>query len=284
MKHFPIRRLGAVAALAGLSLLLTGCLLSPGKFTSALDVRKDGRFTFSYTGEMHLLPLSELARKGDKGADAPFEPSTCYDSEKGEDRDCTKEEIAEQKKTWEEDRKAAAERKKKDADMAKAMLGVDPEDPKAAEELAGRLRKQAGWKSVVYKGNGLFEVDFAISGVATHDFAFPTIERFPAANPFVALVKRADGSLRIDAPGFVLIGGDPMRTMLKLGAMSESGESKDKAGIPTIDGTFTITTDAAVLANNTDDGPQPVANGQKMSWKIENSTLAAPMALLRLGN
>ena len=56
MKHVPLRRLGAIAALAGLSLLLTGCLLSPGKFTSTLDVRKNRRFAFAYTGEIHMLP------------------------------------------------------------------------------------------------------------------------------------------------------------------------------------------------------------------------------------
>jgi hypothetical protein len=67
----------------------------------------------------------------------------------------------------------------------KAMLGgLDPSDPKAAEELAARLRRQAGFKSVVYKGNGLYEVDFAVSGQLSHDFAFPTIEKMPQITPF----------------------------------------------------------------------------------------------------
>ena len=37
----------AIAAGAS-ALLLTGCLLSPGAFTSQLDLRKDGTFAYSY--------------------------------------------------------------------------------------------------------------------------------------------------------------------------------------------------------------------------------------------
>ena len=41
-------------------LLLNGCLWGPGKFASTLDLRKDGRFTLDYRGEMVLqLPPDE---------------------------------------------------------------------------------------------------------------------------------------------------------------------------------------------------------------------------------
>lgn len=48
----PVRR--AMARLVALAapLLLTGCLLTPGKFTSTLDVRADRSFTFTYVGEV----------------------------------------------------------------------------------------------------------------------------------------------------------------------------------------------------------------------------------------
>jgi hypothetical protein len=44
-----IRRLAFILAAP---LLLASCMLTPGKFTSALDIRKDRSFTFTYVGEM----------------------------------------------------------------------------------------------------------------------------------------------------------------------------------------------------------------------------------------
>jgi hypothetical protein len=35
--------------------LLTGCFFSPGRFVSELDIRRDGRFTYSYVGEIIFL-------------------------------------------------------------------------------------------------------------------------------------------------------------------------------------------------------------------------------------
>jgi hypothetical protein len=136
------------------------------RLTSAIDLRKDGRFNYSYNGEIYLLGLSKLAELGSKAKEAePFKAVTCYtDDEEMKERECTKDELAKQKADWEEDRKADEARKKRDSDMMKVMLGgIDPSSPQAAEELAQRLRRQAGWKSVVYKGDGLFVVDFAIS-------------------------------------------------------------------------------------------------------------------------
>ena len=41
-------RVRTVVVAIGLSLLLAGCFLLPGKFASTLDVRRDGAFTFTY--------------------------------------------------------------------------------------------------------------------------------------------------------------------------------------------------------------------------------------------
>ena len=49
-----------IAALAA-PLLLTGCLLSPGKFTSSLDLKRDGSFTFTYVGEIVMIDMSTAA-------------------------------------------------------------------------------------------------------------------------------------------------------------------------------------------------------------------------------
>lgn len=291
MNAFTPRRL-ATGVLVAASLLLSGCLLSPGKFTAALDVRKDGRFSYSYSGEIFMLGLSELAKMGAKGSgsDGPFEAAPCYaDDPEAQQRECTKDEIAQQKADWEDQRKSSAERKAKDAEMMKAMLGgIDPTNPKAAEELAERLRKQAGWKKVIYAGNGLYQVDFAISGRLDHDFAFPTVERFPTANTFVAINRRADGALRIDAPGFgpAANGGGMggLAQLAAMGAAADKSNGKDMPTLPQIEGTLVLTTDAAILANNTEDGPQATTAGQQLKWTVNARSTAAPMALLKLGN
>ena len=287
----PLRRIAAAGLVAGLSLLLSACLISPGKFTSALDLRKDGRFSYSYQGEIYMLGLSKLAEMGAKAEAAKeFEPATCYKEDSSDERPCTKDELAQQKSDWEAERTAKAEKDKKDAEMAKAMMGgIDPTDPKAAEEFATRLRRQAGWRSVIYKGDGMYVVDFAIAGRIDHDFAFPTIERFPMANPFVMVNRRADGTVRIDAPGFgPASSGGGMNSFAQLaamGAMSDKGGDGDEMPkLPLLEGTFTLTTDGQILANNTDEGPVAGTTGSRLEWKVTPRTTAAPTALVKLGN
>lgn len=278
------KRFAAAALVVGLGLALSACLLLPGKFSSNLDLRKDGRFSYSYTGEIRMLALSKLAQDGEKKA---FTPEACTGDD-GQERKCTAEELAEQKRTWDESQQAAAEKRKRDADSARAIFGgIDPSSPQAAEELAARLRRQVGWKSVAYKGDGLYLVDFAISGRLDHDFAFPTIERFPLANAFVQLSRRADGTVRIDAPGFGPASGtNPFAAMMGMGGMGGMTDASDKESAPPspAEGTFTLTTDGAVLANNTDEGPQADPAGQKLSWTVNLRSAGAPTALVKLAN
>lgn len=285
MNALPLlRRAGAIAIAAALSLALTACLLAPGKFVSALDLRKDGRFSFTYKGQISMLGLSKLAEL-DRKEKGVFKAAACHKDDSEAERACSASEIAEQKSQWEDDQKAAAEKSKRDAETAKMLFGgIDPTSPRAAEEMAERLRKQAGWKSVVYKGNGLYEVDFAIAGRIDHDFMFPTIERFPTANAFVLLNRRADGSVRVDAPAFGPSSGSGSG-MGSLAAMAAMGKGKEgeELPLPEMDGTFTITTDGVILANNTEDGPKAGTAGQMLSWTITPRSGAAPTALVKLG-
>ena len=287
------RRFAAAALVATFSLLLSACLISPGKFSSALDIRKDGRFSYSYTGEIYMLGLSKLAEMGNKGkSSGVFSPARCYKQEDSMDeRSCTEDELAKQKSDWDEGQKSRADKDKRDGEMMRALLGgIDPTSPKAAEEFADRLRKQAGWRKVIYKGEGLFEVDFAISGRIDHDFTFPTIERFPMANAFVVLIRRADGTVRMDAPGFAAANtGGGMSSFAQLAAMGaamdEVKDGQDKMPkLPALDGTLVLTTDGAILANNTEDGPAGLPTGQRLEWKISPRTAAAPTALIRFGS
>jgi hypothetical protein len=276
-----LRRLARTATLVALCLSLAACLLSPGKFTSHLDVRKDGRFSFSYSGEIYLLALSKLAEMGSKGS--TFSPEDCYRPGTMVKRPCTAAETAEQRQKWQESRGASSGKQKRDSEAMKAALGgIDPSSPKAAEELANRLRRQEGWRRVDYKGDGLFDVDFAISGTLDRDFSFPSIERFPMANAFVAVNRHKDGTLRLDAPGFATASGtDSLRALMALGAAGKAG-GEGPPSLPVTEGTFTLTTDAAILANNTDEGAKADTAGQRLDWAVNARVAAAPTALLRL--
>lgn len=65
------------AALAAPMLLLASCILSPGKFVSTLDIRKDRSFTFTYQGE--VLAMEPKAIDGD-GKALPAKPGPPDDS------------------------------------------------------------------------------------------------------------------------------------------------------------------------------------------------------------
>ncbi|MET0180425.1 MAG: hypothetical protein ABW194_08085, partial [Novosphingobium sp.] len=104
-------------------------------------------------------------------------------------------------------------------------------------------------------------------------------ERMPVVSPFVTAIRRTDGSVRIEAPGFAASSGSqPMLGMAE--AMTKSGGPE---GLPELDGTFAVITDGEVLANNTDEGPKPGPGGKRLDWKVSARTAAAPSALVKLG-
>ena len=294
MIRLHVRRACSAAALAALALLLSGCFLTPGKFASRLELRQDRTFTYTYDGEIHLLALSKLAAMSGRGeqqdaAGGAFEAQPCYDDESFEERECTSDEIAEQERGWKEAAEASEQNRKREAEMMRAMLGgIDPADPEAAAELAGRIQRQKGWKKVVHKGDGLFDVSFAVSGPLQHDFLFPVIERFPMANPFIQVVLRGDGSVRVDAPGFVgQPAGSPFQAMMggMAGAYSTTGnyQGDEAPELPVTDGTFVLVTDGEILANNTDEGPRASGGQRTLEWRINPRTTAAPTALVKIG-
>jgi hypothetical protein len=274
------------AALAGASaLMLTGCLLSPGKFTSELALMKDGSFSYDYTGEIQMLALSKLAQMG---KDEESFTASCTDDDTFEERECTEDEVAEQKAEWDEGADQRAAKRKKEAEEMKMLLGgIDPSNPQAAQEFAARLERQRGWDKVEYVGDGLFNVVYHVSGQLSHDFTFPTVEKLPMANAFVTVVLRDEGQVRIDAPGFGSEkSGGPMQGMPSglagLAQMAMLGEDEeDKAGrLALPDGAFSVVTDGRILANNTDEGPARHTRGQVLSWTISPRTEQVPTALI----
>ncbi len=276
LASFKTARLTALAMSS--SLLLSSCFLTPGSFQAEMDVRKDGRFSFTYDGEIFMVAMSDLAKMANEAGGS----DPCFDDETGEERSCSEAELAEQR--------AETER---EARMMQAMMGsTDLSDPETAAEFAAHLERQAGWESVEYLGDGLFDVEFGVSSKLTHDFDFPTFEGFPTRNTFV-LANRRDGSrVKIDAPGFAAMGGNPLQAMMggmagAFGEMSSAEDSTEPAPqmeMPQTRGTFRLVTDAQILTNNTDEGPVEVPAGMVLEWQIEPGSTAAPSALLLLEN
>lgn len=287
MHRMMARKLAGAALIVGLALALSACLLAPGRFTSTLDLRRNGSFSFSYSGEIWVASLSRLAETA--AAPAPFVARPCPDSA-GQPRACSPLELARQEQDHAAEAKRAAEREAQGRAMMQAMLGgIDPASPGAAEDLADRLRHQAGWRRVDYKGNGVFQVDFALSGRLDHDFTFPTIERLPGVTPFVQVTRRQDGSVRVETPGFA---GGPgaasIRAMMMGAGMPGMTGKADPAkpaplpDLPTTDGVFTLATDGTLLANNTEDGPQSANGTQTLRWTVTAQSATGPMALIAL--
>lgn len=264
-------------------LLLTGCLWGPGKFTSALDLRKDGSFTLDYGGEMVLaMPEAPKADPWNAAmtrcyADGRVE-TVATGSSPGEDdeaRPCTAAELAKAKADHE--RQAAEKtsaKARENAEMAK-VFGLPGLDDQSARAFAAKLTKYAGWRSVAYRGKGVFEVDYHFTGRATQDFLFPALPDNALIIPFIAIRRRSDGSVLVTAPAMTGKGG-------MLGAPGGSGGSPVDGPPARAEGRLTLTTDGEILTNNSEDGPQRTAAGLQLRWEVSPSSAKVPETLIRL--
>lgn len=285
-------RLAPILALV----LLAACVILPGTFDSALAVNRDGTFHFRYEGELIVLPLTALAQQK-TAATLPhdqtpaadqaevFTEQTCSDPQSGEARACTAAELAEQRKAWDTRHSAQSPSPATgDPAAAAALMGstlgaLNPSDPQASAKFAAALAHQAGWRKVVVKAPGVFAVEFETGGRLDHDFTFPTIEHLGMVNPLVAVIRRADGTVRVETPGL----GGGTAGFAKLAAMGGKANAKPAAGIPEAKGRFVLTTDGAILANDTDEGPETAPAGQVLRWQVDAAHANAPTALIRLG-
>ncbi|WP_416831432.1 MAG: hypothetical protein ACMUJI_15140 [Erythrobacter sp.] len=290
MRLHHATRMAATALLAGLSMVLSGCFITPGKFTSELILTEPDQFTFTYEGEIFFVGLSQLAEMGN--TPETFEPKPCFNDNTFEERECSRNEIAGQRAEWEAGAEArAAEAARKSEQMAALMAGIDPANPEATAELTRLLLRQEGWEKVEAKGDGLFDIRYSVTGELNHDFMFPVIEDFPTTNPFVQVILRKGDVVRINAPGFAAENdANPMAAMMGgmaglagLSAISDEGENGPKMPeFPTVEGTFTIVTSGRIMANNTDEGASRSPNGEVLTWAISPRTKTAPTALLDL--
>ncbi len=231
-------------------LLLTGCLLIPGKFESQLRLMNDGTYSFTYNGQMQMA----------EGDDKPMSAqSGMADDEAG---DGSQQDDAE-----------------KNLAMSAIFGGAMPGDDEGLEKFAEQLAKYDGWNKVEYVGNNLFEVEYSVSGHFDQMFAFPTIPGATMQFPFVQIIRRSGGELEVLTPAMAGPGG-------LAGAMGPipTGGSSEKTKMEPIDGVFTIVTDGEVLTNNTEDGLTLNGSTKNMRWKVDGTggPDGSPRAIIKL--
>jgi hypothetical protein len=256
--HHWTKRLLALAA----PLLLTGCLWGPGKFTSDLALRKDGSFVLDYRGEIVLETADAMAKR-------PWQDSMahCVAAGTTKERTCTAKEIADQ-------RDALEKKQKSDLEAAKAF-GLPGADEESNRAFAAKLMKYAGWRSVTYRGKGVFDVDYHMEGRLTQDFVFPLMPDSSFVIPFISLRRRADGAVLVDAPG--LTGG-----MNLFGPMAQQMGGDGKSTPPSrAQGRFTVHTDGQIATNNSEDGPSADPLGRQVRWDVTPGANKIPETLVR---
>jgi hypothetical protein len=225
------------------------------------------------------------AKAGDIAAEAAVDAAAYADESGLEERDCTKEEIAEQKKEWDEEQGQKVKREAEQKKILTMLLGgIDPKDPKTITRFTKEVERLAAWNKVEHLGNGLFKIDYSTTGRLADDFAFPVIPRYSIGQPMIHITRWDNGRLRIEAPSFH---NDPDVSMMAMvgggGLMGAMGGGSAKAPEPVeVKGMFTIRTDASIIANNTEEGPVDEGGLQVMRWDIGPSTYGAPMALLKI--
>ena len=288
MRHWT-KALFALAA----PLLLTSCLWGPGKFTSDLTLLKNGSFILDYRGEIVLqLPPDEASKI------APWKPELahCYVGQEAElrigdeievprlpgeqppkSRPCASAEIVKLKSEYEKRAaEKAASKSKESLEMAKAF-GLPGFDDESNRAFAAKLMKFQGWRSVQYQGKGVFLVDYHFEGSAKQDFVFPMLPDNDLLIPFIAIRRRADGSVLVTAPAMTG-GSGPLGS--RAGAAAADGMKNGP--VSRAQGRFAVHTDGEILTNNSEDGAAPDPRGREVHWDVSSGSTKIPETLVRL--
>lgn len=275
-------KLSRILFAAAAPLALSGCLWSPGKFNSTLDVRKNGTFTLDYQGEiLFSLPDNDKATPWDDDKAHCFGDGTAsldMTASDSEDRDCSAAEIAKLKAEFDKKETDRVAAKRKENEEMGRLFGLPGSDDASNRKFAETLKKYSGWRSVTYKGKGVYDVDYHVTGTLTQDYAFPIMPETDLVLPFISIRRRADGSVLVQAPA--LAGGEgpfaARAKMLNMDKKADSGEPMRAQG------RFTITTDGEILTNNSEEGPAPHARGRALTWDVSSTSGKTPETLIRL--
>ncbi|HEX8380065.1 MAG TPA: hypothetical protein VF619_05910 [Allosphingosinicella sp.] len=237
---------------AAASLVLSSCILSPGKFVSTLHVGKDRAFTFTYVGEVILLdPAAAMQQGMQEGLNQP--------APGGEGGMVDESDI-----------------------VANAADDAAPPPPVPAAEtaqaiaegkaIAEALSKEVGYRSAEYLGRNKFRVDYSTTGRLDRSFVYPINLDAKSIIPWIAVEVRKDRTARIKAIAF----GDDQDAGLGGGGKPDSAPKERE-------GTFTFTTDAELVMQNNEEGMAPGA-GKKVVWKVTPASKVVPTAVVRFAN
>lgn len=244
-----------VAAALAASLLLSACLVTPGKFESTLDIRADRSFSFTYKGEILATDMGKgLGSTPGDGGDDPIDGVPPKDQQSS--------------------LRTALQGKAEERFDGPDSKSGDKNDEQQMQAIAAALSREKGFRSARYMGNHRFEIDYAISGRLTHAFLFPFNSDAQIVLPFVAVELRGADRVRVKAPGYSN-GYDKSQNPM---GGSSAGDDAAKA----LDGTFTLTTNAEIVSQNQEDGAQDTPQGKRIVWKVTPMTSEAPAATLKV--
>src|SRR5207237_8135157 len=165
---------------------------------------------------------------------------------------------------------AYAKKRKESEDMAK-MFGIPGLDDASNRAFAAKLMKYDGWRSVTYRGKGVFDVDYHLEGRATQDFLFPALPDNDMIIPFIAIRRRADGTVMVTAPAFTG-GSGPLAA--RAGQTAAAGMKDGPSS--RAEGRFTIVTDGEILTNNSEDGATAHPAGRLLRWDVNSTSTKIP--------
>ncbi|HET9352669.1 MAG TPA: hypothetical protein VFO32_01595, partial [Sphingomicrobium sp.] len=151
-------------------------------------------------------------------------------------------------------------------------------DDASNRRFAANLMKQQGWKSVTYKGKGVFDVDYHFEGRLNQDYVFPLMPEADLMIPFITIRPRTDGSVKVNAPAFTGKSG-PFGARAKAMGLPDKGSEGPASRA---EGRFTITTDGEILTNNSEDGPAVVQGRRQLHWDVDAGTDKIPEMMVRL--
>ena len=240
-------------------LVLVGCAFSPGKFTSSLTILADRSFTFSYQGEVIAVDLAgEMA----KGMGDAFKDD-------GDDKDKTETSTTAllQPAAWQDDDAAGNDTAPSSDDDENPAEEAAKEEAKV-KAIGEELAKEAGYRSVTYKGKGVFLVDYQVSGKLTHNFLWPYNLDAEVIFPFVVVEMRGRDQVRIKAPAF--------------GDNDSPTKGKGADATAKLDGTFTLITDGELVSQNNEDGATSAGGRKTVTWKATPLSKDAPMAVVKV--
>ena len=241
------------AFVAAASLILSSCILSPGKFVSTLHIAKDRSFTFTYVGEVILLDPAAAMQQGMQEGLAGMGDAPAGEDGMAEDGDIS-------------DNVAASEPAAPAAPAAETAQQIAE-----GKAIAESLSKEVGYRSVEYLGKNKFRVDYAMTGKLDRSFVYPINMDAKSIIPWIAVEVRKDRTARIMAIAF----GEQDSGMGS--AAKPDSQPKER------EGTFTFTTDAELVMQNNEEGVAP-GPGTRVVWRVTPTSKTVPTAVVRFAN